>query len=648
MIEFPNRYVNMCLLFLIAVLNFSCSKDSDLLSDYVIREEGISENYRLVVDDNFYISMDNSVVLDVLSNDGFGNMNNVAVTNTSNPTLGTVVINEDNTLTYTPPQQTASSEEAQEDTFVYTAEETATDGTVTTQEGNVTVSSSSAESRFATSGENVRFVSVNGKSSNNGRSESTAWDIGHAFKAAKAGDIVYIKAGLYSDYNLTQNTNGTTTNPIRFIGYKNTPGDIDPDAQRSFTLGTQTIKVMAGFSYGDKVNSSQMPLLKENRKGNVGSGTAILIKGRFVELYNMQTQYYETGMNWYGDDGKYKNIVMVDLGDFTKDVRDGDGIQHRASNCVVKNIYIENAADQGFTINDADNNSFDAINIVADKIGEVSTNATDYYFLFQHGNGNKATNIYILREGNLQHTGHGICFKTPEECFDNSVINFIIDNTALELQFPGVHENTVKEGYILKRPTTTSENAGGIAMANGSYNNTLSNIFLDACQLTFQDWNDGLAGDAKNASDGNTFNQITSIGGHSAISFHYYGNGNYTSSADNNTFYNCTFYNTKYIFENSRKNSNTTIVNCIFSNARLDFSVARSNSRGYDLDINLSKSNFYDIVGENFLYDEALHVNPNFVDVDNFDFTTQNQSLLGKGVATPFLPEGNDIGAFQN
>lgn len=645
--SFFNHSLKVCVLLLIVLFNFSCSKDSDLLSDYVINdEEGIAEFANLVVDDNFFVSMDNSIVLDVLSNDAFDNLNNVSIINTSSPALGAVVINDDNTLTYTPPQQSeeeAATEETQEDTFVYTAEETAEDGTVTEAEGTVTVSSSTAESRFATTGENIRFVTVNGKSTNNGLTENTAWDLVHAFKAAKPGDIVYIKAGLYADYNLIQNTNGNSANPIRFVGYQSNPGDIDPDAQKSYTLGTQTIKQLTSFSYGDSVDASKMPLLRENRSGKTGSGTGINIRGNQVQLFNLQIQFYEASLRVDGSNCILKNIITDEAGQFANDGYSGNSITNTGNNNVWKNIYVQNAGAQGFTIQ-GERSFFDAISVICDN----SKNPMDYYYLQQESNNNLSTNIFIHRVFNLAHNGHGLVSKTPNPCFENTVDGFIIINTNVELQFPGVYNNITRNGYIVREPISNGVTDAGFRLANGSHDNVYNNIFLNNCTIKFADWNDGLAGDEANSSDNNVFNQITVMNGQSAVAFNYFGQNMFSPSADNNIFYNCTFYNVTHHFERSRANSNTKFINCIFSDIeKYDFFTG--GSPGYPIDVTFTSSSFYNYepnipTGNNIFRD-----NPIFENVNSYDFSLKpNSSLKNKGIATPFLPEGNDIGAFQN
>ena len=117
------------------IFQFSCSKDSDLLTDYVMADSIDAKDVkRFVVDDTFTISSIGSINLDVLSNDTFTEQDVVTIVETSTPANGDVEINDDDTLTYTPEADTSTT-----DTFTYTAEVVNEDQTVTTEEGTVTV-----------------------------------------------------------------------------------------------------------------------------------------------------------------------------------------------------------------------------------------------------------------------------------------------------------------------------------------------------------------------------------------------------------------------------------------------------------------------------------------------------------------------------
>ena len=217
---------------------FSCSKDADLLSEYVINKNDDQQSLTILTNDSFFMAAgQNTILMDVLNNDNLSANVNVTIIETSAPLNGIVTINDDNTLTYrtgetipeettpeettpeettpeettpeeTTPQETTSEDDntpeeqsTTEDTFTYTAEVVDEEtGTVTVEEAIVTVTNS--ENILPTTGDNVYYVTTEGKSSNNGKSEQSAWDIEHGFKTAKAGDIIHIKAGNYGSKNL--------------------------------------------------------------------------------------------------------------------------------------------------------------------------------------------------------------------------------------------------------------------------------------------------------------------------------------------------------------------------------------------------------------------------------------------------------------
>uniref|UniRef100_UPI00261C75A4 DUF7507 domain-containing protein n=2 Tax=uncultured Dokdonia sp. TaxID=575653 RepID=UPI00261C75A4 len=87
-----------------------------------------------VVDDAETTPEDTPVVIDVLDNDGFDPAADVEVTDVTDPANGTVVINDDGTVTYTPDPDFNG-----EDTFEYTVTVTNPDGTTTTETATVVV-----------------------------------------------------------------------------------------------------------------------------------------------------------------------------------------------------------------------------------------------------------------------------------------------------------------------------------------------------------------------------------------------------------------------------------------------------------------------------------------------------------------------------
>ena len=131
----PSKVIKLILLFYIFFTTISCDKDSDLLKEDVIAGKPESlQIQRYVVDDNFVAPSNSTIVLNVLENDEFENLENVTITNTTNPENGSVQVNEDNTISYTSPENGNTTE-----TFTYTTETLNDDNTISTEQGIVTV-----------------------------------------------------------------------------------------------------------------------------------------------------------------------------------------------------------------------------------------------------------------------------------------------------------------------------------------------------------------------------------------------------------------------------------------------------------------------------------------------------------------------------
>ncbi len=155
--KYPHAKVTNLVLFLIFFFQLSsCSKDSDLLTEYVVTDatDNIAiEN--LVVDDIFETRPNTSIILDVLSNDSYTNSDNVKIVETSTPVNGEVVIIENQTLLYIPASESDTGEETpaeeqedaveethteeETDTFTYTTEVVNEDESVDSQTGTVTI-----------------------------------------------------------------------------------------------------------------------------------------------------------------------------------------------------------------------------------------------------------------------------------------------------------------------------------------------------------------------------------------------------------------------------------------------------------------------------------------------------------------------------
>ncbi len=466
----PVKIINLTVLLFAIIFQFSCSKDSDLLADYVISDTQASLLVaNLAIDDYFVIAKDNETILDVLSNDSYEDSNSVSLVKVVQPENGTVIINEDKTLTYIPenldvfsestdaqeietieenialeespgtdenmeetstdeaaetPQQTGATEESQapaEETspkenqspaeeeesttqsFTYVTESVNENQTIETTEATVTVKTiSESESNVSSYGVDY-YVTTNGSANNNGRTEATAWSIEKAFQNAKAGDVVAVKAGNYGNKQLTQVNSGTKDNPIRFIGYTDTPGDLVSSKGST-------------FEYGDELDSNKMPLLEDKSSNGEVNGTAFRINGQYVHIMNFQISKYSRGLVSSGPHNSIINIISIDAGNHNPsknrpklnyDQYSGVGINVVGDNSTIKNCMVINSGSEAFIIS-GDKVIHDSNKAYCD----TDINPTDYYYLLANANNNTVDNLTSFELSDSDFKGFKSYLKT--------------------------------------------------------------------------------------------------------------------------------------------------------------------------------------------------------------------------------------------
>lgn len=122
MTTFRRNAINLAMLCIALLLSMACSKDTDLLADYVAQDSQLASLTGNVFLRDVYRYTGETMVLDVLANDVINAPEKVKIVNTSQPQNGTVVINEDKTLTYTPDVTDNKTETEPENTEPQTEE----------------------------------------------------------------------------------------------------------------------------------------------------------------------------------------------------------------------------------------------------------------------------------------------------------------------------------------------------------------------------------------------------------------------------------------------------------------------------------------------------------------------------------------------
>ncbi|WP_289042505.1 PKD domain-containing protein [uncultured Zobellia sp.] len=442
------------------------------------------------------------------------------------------------------------------DSGTYPVELTVTDaaGLTNTAIVNITVNQTST----GTAPEGSYYVTTNGSSSNNGLSESSAWSIEYAFQNAKAGDYVYIKAGNYGNITLRPGHSGTAGNPVRFIGYRNTPGDIQTNNGSS-------------FEYGDQLDANKMPLLQGNRINKIGQGSGIFNFHKYIEISNIQITHYAEGAFSSGEYTKFDNIIATEIGDFNPAHTypnntsnpslnyAGVGIKVTGDNSIIKNCFVLNAGAEGFRFSDCQNQTQSYNKVYSDS----QVNPCDYYYLLSiDARNNDVSNIYVERVGDLEHLGHGLVLKFNAR--NNTIRNSTVKNTWLELSYSGVANNQFTNCTITGGPN----NQGALLIANGAHDNTFTQCRVTKCDgVAFADWDEDFSrGDVRDAGHHNTFKQCTFDNNLAGIFFFWYSQDNTENLAHDNTFDECTFRDMENLFLVDRENSNTLLKNCTIRN----------------------------------------------------------------------------------
>jgi len=454
-----------------------------------------------------------------------------------------------------------------------------------------------------------------GSSSNNGLTSLTPWTIQHADGVATAGMTVHIKAGNYGDLNLVFNQNGTSENPIKFIGYKNTPGDIVA------TNGPT-------FNWTDLVDSSEMPLLLGTRVNDKGVGRGIQITGDHVHFSNFQVSEYMWGVDANGDGIILDNIISTFHGNFDPsesyfpgngnsshlNLDAGSAILVRGNGNQVNNCYAGDNGSNGITFSNFVNGSADGNMVYTGQ----NINPTDYYFFLSGGTtGSTFTNTRVYRDSRtstdsdgvtprvITHLGHGLVAKDDDPITGNTIDGFEILSTNLEVQFPGVSNNVFKNGKVIS-DLFVSDLGGGIQLANGSHDNEYQNIYVHGLPgVKFADWADGLAGDVNESSYNNNFRNCifrgsTDIANTSksyGIMFYWFSqagdtNTPITSAATNNKFYNCNFDYVDALIVTNRP-GDAELINCSITNVEDELEFAKSGEIAYSPTITYTNTNFF-------------------------------------------------------
>ena len=396
------------------------------------------------------------------------------------------------------------------------------------------------------------FVAVSGNDGNDGLSESSSWKtISKAAIVAKAGDIVYIKAGNYGNENVKSNNNGSTNAPIKFIGYKNKPGDLD-----NFTY----------YRYGDgKLDGIRAPLLTG---GSRSSGVGWNLSGKsYIIMRNLQIENYRMNIQGFSSPNNlvFDNMVLAGSGEHNVMLTHIGGHHIRFTKTLSYNGMVSAIMLGG---------DFNAILNCKTYADEPQTDIAMDYHIYLYGKNNIIYKHYGQHIGDLTHAGHGIALKssgnlTEYNLIENSDMNNVTG--ALEFRHSDVKYNVAKN--FRTDGGLGSKKSGGIVFRDGASFNIVENSTVKNTtagyygSITFIDRSED--GGYGQRVEGNIVRNSIFI--NPAETFIMLGET--TSSSEkfdivNNKIQNCIFYSGKTLFTRltTGASSGNELVNCIISN----------------------------------------------------------------------------------
>jgi len=348
-----------------------------------------------------------------------------------------------------------------------------------------------------------RYVTTGASGGGDGLSEASAWTFKEAFANANAGMTVWVKSGNYGNLNLQIYNDGTSISPIKFIGYKNSIGDITSNY----------------YDYGRTWSDSEMPTFSGN---DPTQGIAIQPMGiEYIIFRNLQFKNYSAGIQAQNTNNKYLVFDRLNGHTFGNGSRVGGSVYASFIDFSVQAVnnplyYHTNApytgndhfkfldirvvnASMGNIIAMGDGNHlFDGCKSYSDRVTEPER--LDYHITF-NGHNNIARNCYAENHNTTRTnvSTHGIGVRSSynhnKVTDPGSTYNLIEKSTAVNIgegfyfRNFGANHNVIKDCVVSNNENAVNylsalhENTGGIFFYGGTDYNTVERVKVS--QVTF-------------------------------------------------------------------------------------------------------------------------------------------------------------------
>jgi len=416
-----------------------------------------------------------------------------------------------------------------------------------------------------TSSGSTYYVTTSGSNGNTGLSEGQAWlTLTYAVAQISAGDVIYVKAGTYTGELIDINAkSGTSTNPIKIIGYKSTINDISSNY----------------MTYGSSLSATEMPLIDSGNRNNGNKGWDMNNSDYWV-IKNIQIKNYQHGV-WTGgtsgsDHNVFERVNVTDIGNTANNVSslafstDGNKGGVDSYNKLL-DCYAENAVGALYR-------TFGNKNLVlgcrgyADDNSTGDISATDYYISLYSGSGNVVKDSYVERVGALTHTGHGISIKADAI---TSEYNLFENNTTVNIK-QAIQLRHSQSRYNVARGNDISGTDGTITIRDGSSENIIEGNYVHGTAEAIRYYETSEDGTNPVVGFNNTFRN--NIFENCGIWIAGVTNAT-TGTIEGNLYYNNTIINSSPLFSSVHTIDNT---NLMTNNIILTTAVEGTNSSVYD------------------------------------------------------------------
>ncbi|MDY7394014.1 T9SS type A sorting domain-containing protein [Aureibaculum sp. 2210JD6-5] len=477
-----------------------------------------------------------------------------------------------------------------------------------------------------------RYVTTSANGGGDGITEGSAWTLSEAFSKANAGMTVWIKAGNYGNQNLALYNDGTASNPIKFIGYKNSKGDISSNY----------------FDYGVNWNTSEMPTLTG---ASASDGHAIQLMGtNYVVFRNLQITNYYQGIRannthnsnlvfdringkLFGKNSTNASDVNATFINFATYVSSGSGSYRPfTSNDFMKFLDCRslNANMGGFTLFGKGNNLIDGCKSYNDRTG---MNERQDYHISVNGHNNIIRNCYAenFNTTSTNAATHGIGIRGSSN-LDNDYNLIELSkgvnlNESFYIRNYGCDYNVIKDCYAGNNANAFNhkkkEHSGAVYLWGGVSNNIIERVISNEVSIAIGFIDNNEEGNTNDKSIG--YNNIIRNCVFNGHRFGIYINGYSGSALHNNKIINTTFNDGTFLLRDVSPNAdikNLEIINTNFSNFSQEANYFPLTGAKF------SNSNFYNFKSSWKPSGNNISVDPKFVNVGARDFLLQSDSKL--------------------